>query len=299
LVKELAMGAIGVGGAEASGEDKVRKYYRDVMDGHKLPSLPIVANKVLEMLKDPDVNMQKLCRVLADDTALAARVLTVSRSPQYALRNLPTTLLGAVQVLGFRTLTSVVIANATHSLCIKGNKTSEKLWNHSLGVALAMRLLSKRAGLRDRDLAFLTGLMHDVGQIILIQGDPTGYEKLVQGNGDAATPIVDKEQAQYGLDHSVMGFSLLGHWNMDPQLAQAAFNHHSELGDDPANQMAEMVAVADYFCSQCEMGFFTEPPTPSAEALGRYGMADEQSAGEFSGEIQQAYREESALFNAA
>lgn len=285
--------------APASGEERVRKFYRDVMDGHKLPSLPIVANKVLEMLKDPDVNVQKLCRVLADDTALAARVLAVSRSPQYALRNLPTTLLGAVQVLGFRTLTSAVIANATHSLCIKGNKTSEKLWNHSLAVALAMRLLSKRASQRDGDLAFLTGLMHDVGQIILIQGDPAGYEKLVKENVEPRAPIVDKEQTRYGLDHTVMGYTLLGHWNMDPQLVQAALNHHSDVGDDVANQLAEMLAVADYLCGRCDLGFFTEPPTPSAEMLARYGLADEQTCGEMVGQIQQAYRDESALFNAA
>jgi len=289
----------GLGGAPTSGEERVRKFYREVMDGHKLPSLPIVANKVLEMLKDPDVNMQKLCRVLADDTALAARVLAVSRSPQYALRNLPTTLLGAVQVLGFRTLTSVVIANATHSLCIKGNKTSEKLWNHSLAVALAMRLLSKRAGLRDGDMLFLTGLMHDVGQIILIQGDPAGYEKLVREKLDPHCPIVDREQAHYGLDHTVMGYTLLGHWNMDPGLVQAALNHHSDVGDDASNQLAEMLALADYLCGKCDLGFFTEPPMPSPELLARYGLADDQANDEIVGQIQQAYQDESALFNAA
>lgn len=288
----------GIGGAPASGEERVRKFYREVMDGHKLPSLPIVANKVLNMLKDPDMNMQKLCRVLADDTALAARVLAVSRSPQYALRNLPTTLLGAVQVLGFRTLTSVVIANATHSLCIKGNKISEKLWNHSLGVALAMRLLSKRAGLRDGDLAFLTGLMHDVGQIILIQGDPAGYEKLVKEKSEPPCPIVDKEQAHYGLDHTVVGYTLLSQWNMDPQLVQAALNHHSDVSDDASNQLAEMVAVADYLCDKCGLGFFTDTSLPSPETLARYGLADDPANDEIVGQIQQAYRDESALFSA-
>jgi HD-like signal output (HDOD) protein len=289
----------GLGGAPASGEERGRKFYREVMDGHKLPSLPIVADKVLEMLKDPDVNMQKLCRVLADDTALAARVLAVSRSPQYDLRNLPTTLLGAVQVLGFRTLTSVVIANATHSLCIKGNKTCEKLWNHSVAVALAMRLLSKRAGLRDGDLSFLTGLMHDVGQIILFQVDPAGYEKLVKDKSEPPCPIVDKEKAHYGLDHTVMGYTLLGQWNMDPQLVQAALNHHSDVGDDASNQLAEMLAVADYLCGKCDLGFFTEPPMPSPETRACYGLADDQAIDEIVGQIQQAYRDESALFNAA
>ena len=62
-------------------DESARKYFREVMDGKNLPSLPMVANKVLEMVKDPDCNIEKLRRVLAADTALAARVLAISRSP--------------------------------------------------------------------------------------------------------------------------------------------------------------------------------------------------------------------------
>jgi HD-like signal output (HDOD) protein len=105
----------------------VRKYFREVVESHKLPSLPAVAGKVLQLILDPDVSVQKLCRVLADDIALAGRVLAVSRSPLYAQRNPPKTLIDAVHVLGFRTLNSVVVASATHNLCVKSNKTSERL----------------------------------------------------------------------------------------------------------------------------------------------------------------------------
>lgn len=111
-----------------------------MVEHHKLPSLPAVAGKVLQMIQDPDLNVQELSRILSDDAALAGRVLAVARSPYYAQRNLPTTLVGAVKVLGFRTLSDVVMATATHSLYIKGNEISEKLWNRSLGVALATRI---------------------------------------------------------------------------------------------------------------------------------------------------------------
>src|SRR5512142_1861415 len=113
----------------SSGQEKVRTYFRYVVEHHKLPSLPAVAGKVQQMIQNPDLNVQKLSRVLSDDAALAGRVLAVARSPYYAQRNLPTTLVGAVQVLGFRTLSDVIMATATHSLYIKGNETSEKLWN--------------------------------------------------------------------------------------------------------------------------------------------------------------------------
>lgn len=285
------------GDTAASREEKVRDYYRKVLDSHKLPSLPVVASKALEMIQDPDISVQKLCRVLADDAALSGRVLTISRSPQYAQRNLPTSLTGAVQVLGFRTLRSVVVAHATQSLCLKGNKTSERLWRHSLGVALAMRLLSKRAGLRDGDLAFLAGLMHDIGQMIVIQGDAAAYAGI--GQPQVSGTIVDLEQATYGLDHTMIGFTLLNTWNMDSQVVQAALNHHSEIATDDDNRLSALLTVANALCWKADLGFCLEPPAPSADALALCNCGDQESADRMAAEISEAYQNESALFAAA
>ena len=283
-----------MGDTAASREEKVRDYYRKVLDSHRLPSLPVVASKVLEMIQDPDISVQKLSRALADDAALSGRVLTISRSPHYAQRNLPSSLTGAVQVLGFRTLRSVVIAHATQSLCITGNKTSERLWRHSLGVALAMRLLAKRAGLRDGDLAFLAGLMHDIGQMILIQGDPAAYAG--SGPSPESESIVDLEQASYGLDHTMIGFTLLNSWNMDSQVVQAALNHHSEITTDDDNRLSALLTVANALCWKADLGFCLEPPAPSTEALALCGCGDEQSVKRVAEEISEAYRNESAFF---
>jgi putative nucleotidyltransferase with HDIG domain len=274
----------------------VRKYFREVVENHKLPSLPVVAGKVLEMIQDPDVNVQKLCRVLADDMALASRVLAVSRSPLYAQRNPPKTLDAAVHVLGFRTLNSVVVANATHSLCVKGNKTSERLWNHSLAVALAMRTLSNRAGYRDGDQAFTGGLMHDVGEMILLHGDQQGFEKLGQEVKQSKSQMVEKEQEAYEFDHTLIGLTLLESWNIDSRISQAVLNHHSDLSGENSNELAALIAVADYVCFKAGLGFLAEPPLPSMAWLQRCLCADEAAMDETVAEVRQAYFEESAIF---
>ena len=99
------MESIAVNGTEGSAQENVRKYFREVMQKHQLPVLPVVVMKVLEMVQDPDCDVRTLCRVLSDDAALAGRVLAISRSAHYAQRTLPTNLQAAVQVLGFRTPT--------------------------------------------------------------------------------------------------------------------------------------------------------------------------------------------------
>ncbi len=271
-----------------------RNYLHNVMEGHPLPSVPPAVNKLLELVQDPEVSMQNLCRVLADEPMLAARVLAVSRSPRYALRTLPTTLLGAVQVLGFRTLTSLVITSATQNLRVKGNPVSDKLWRHSLGVALAMRILCQRARSRDDEIGFLIGLMHDVGQMLFLHGDPDGYANLLSGVRAAHRPIVEAEREVYGVDHALMGHTILNRWNLDGQIIHAALKHHSD-GASP-NELANLLTVADFLSCRCNLGFFTEPAPPPRELLAVCGLDDEAAMAVFLGELAQAYREESALF---
>jgi HD-like signal output (HDOD) protein len=282
-----------------SGKERVRKYFREVVDKHKLPSLPMVAGKVLEMIRDPDVSTQRLCRVLSDDAALAAKVLAASRSPHFAQRMLPANLVSAVQVLGFQNLTNLIVANATHSLCLKGNPISEKLWNHSLGVALATRILYLRAGFKNAEQAFLAGLLHDVGEMILVHGDPKGFAKLGAEVQQAQCQMIDKEQEFYGFDHTLIGLTLLDSWNIDGQIGQAVLNHHSDISGDSANCLAAMIAVADYFCAKVDLGLFATPPEPPAASLAMCGCDNAEAIAETLQAIRQAYDDESALFRPA
>ena len=285
---------------ELSGEEKVRKYFRYVVENHKLPSLPLVAGKVLQMTQDPDLSVQKLCRVLSDDAALAGRVLAVARSPYYAQRSLPTTLLGAVQVLGFRALSNVVVANATHSLYIKGNAVSERLWNHSLGVALAARILHGRAGSRDRDHAFLAGLMHDVGEMILVHGDSRGFAALVHEAEAEHSQLANKEQKAYGFDHTQVGVTLLEAWNIDEQIREAVLHHHNyDAAKNDPKTLAASLLCADYLAARADLGFYYEPPPPDAELMSVFNCADEAQVSEVAEQIRAAYEEESALFRPA
>jgi putative nucleotidyltransferase with HDIG domain len=283
----------------SAGRENVRRYFQDVVKSHKLPALPVVAAKILDMIQDPDVNVQKLCRLLSDDAALAGRVLAVSRSPLYAQRNLPTTSIEAVQVLGLRTLTNVILANSMHSLHVKGHKNLQKLWNHSLAVALAARILCRRIGLHDGDQAFLAGLMHDIGQMVLVHGDPVGYANLCDEVQRVGCSITSKEKEAYEFDHALIGLTLLDTWNIDSQIGLAVLNHHSEIAGENSNELATILTVADYLCSKADLGFIVEPAPPTMDMLAKCHLDGEESIGAIVQEIRAAYDEESALFQPA
>jgi len=283
----------------SAAQENVRKYFREVLDSQNLPSLPVVAGKLLEMVRDPNVSARQLCRVLSDDPALVARVLAASRSPHFAQRTLPTDVLSAVQVLGLQNLTNIVMANAAYSLCVKGNPVSEKLWNHSLAVALAMRILYQWTGHGNGDLAFLAGLMHDVGEMILAYGDPGGFANLEEEVLAAQCQMMDKEQEAYGFDHTLIGLTLLDSWNLDSRIGQAVLNHHSEVAGDGSNELPVTLSFADYLCFQAGLGFFAAPPHPPELLLAKYGCDNDEGMGEALRAIRQAYEEERALFKPA
>lgn len=288
-----------IGLSKPTGQENVRRYFQDVVKSHKLPALPVVAAKILDMIQDPDVNVQKLSRLLSDDAALAGRVLAVSRSPLYAQRKLPTTSIEAVQVLGLRTLTNIVLANAMHNLHVKGNPASQKLWNHSLAVALAARILCKRIGLRDGDQAFLAGLMHDIGQMIFVYGDPVGFADLCDEAQRVRCPITAKEQETYKFDHALIGLTLLDTWNIDSQIGLAVLNHHSEIAGENTSELATILTLADFLCAKADLGFIVEPTPPTMGMRAKCHLDSEESIGAFVQEIREVYDEESALFQPA
>ena len=282
----------------ATAQENVRKYFREVMQKHQLPSLPVVVMKVLEMLQDPDFDVRALCRVLSDDAALAGRVLAISRSAHYAQRTLPTSLHGAVQVLGFRTLRNVLFAASTQNLLLGNGKFAEKLWSHSLAAALAARLLCRRLGIRDLDQAFLAGLLHDVGKMILLHGDSRGFEQMCLALSDEKCSMVDKEKETFGFDHAFIGRTLLDSWNMDGQICEAVLRHHEPEMSTDFKSLTAIIHMADYVCFQAKLGFFSEPPAPALGMMAEFGCHSPESFEQLVAEVRQAYDEESSLFRA-
>jgi hypothetical protein len=139
--------------------------------------------------------------------------------------------------------------------------------------------------------------MHDVGEMILLRDDPRGFEKLGEEVQKAKCQIIDKEQELYGFDHSLIGLSLLESWNIDSIIAQAVLAHHSDRGaDNGGNELAGLIAVADYVCHSAGLGVFADPPVPTQHWLTRCFCADDAAMDETVAAVRQAYVEESALF---
>jgi len=280
-------------------QENLREHLRDVMERYRLPSLPVVVTKVLRMLKDPDFSVRQLSRVISDDTALAGKTLAISRSARYAKRRQPTTVNDAILVLGFHTLRNIVMATAAQSFMVRSGRVAEKLWFHSLAVAMASRILAQRGGFEDPETAFLAGLLHDIGETVLLNGDPRGFEETLEEVELNLGSLVEIEREKYAFDHASIGLALLDYWEIDPQIGQAIFWHHFEGDSIEAKSLASILKMADYLSFKADLGFYSEPPAPTEAMNQAFGCETAESLEALALEVREAFDQESLLFRPA
>lgn len=290
----MPISATGVG--DPAAQKQVREYFREVSERCKLPPLPAVVASALRMIRSADIDTRQLARVLSNDAALVGRLFTVSRSAFYGRYSPPKTLPQALQVLGLRTVQRILVAATAQALCRNRSEISDALWSHSLAVALTAEILARQAGLRELESAFLGGLLHDIGQMVLLNGDPVGFGKLVQQMQQGKKSVSQGEKELYGSDHTLIGMVLMDCWDFDGEIGKALLHHHDDTitAQEPAS-LAALLRVADYLTGLTGFTLVAEPPPPT-EVLVQWGCADEEVIPPLLERIRQAFENEKALY---
>ncbi|MFH1131051.1 MAG: HDOD domain-containing protein, partial [Pseudomonadota bacterium] len=108
----------------------------------EIPTIPPIAAKVTQELKNPNASSTRMARLISNDQGLTTRILNVANSPFYGLRRNPTSVRQAVVTLGFQAVQGLVVCFSTREVYKKFGPIEKNLWEHSMGVALAADLLS-------------------------------------------------------------------------------------------------------------------------------------------------------------
>lgn len=220
--------------------DEIIKSIRD------LPSLSLVVLDVLKSFDEPDVNVGLLADKVARDQALAAKTLRLANSSFYGLPRKVTTIQQAITVLGFDSVRTLIMAAAVTDIFSSGGNTaldSKVFWRHSIGTALCAKMLARQVNL-NQDYAFVSGLLHDIGKLVLVTKFPEHYEEMMSHRAALDCYALDAERSLLGVDHAAVGHALAEHWKFPLMMQRAiAFHHapeHADLGNIPA-----LVHVAD------------------------------------------------------
>jgi putative nucleotidyltransferase with HDIG domain len=273
-----------------------------IMTASDLPTIPVVATKVLQMIEKETTSAEDLAKVVSSDPAVAARVLKISNSSFYGCQRQIQTLSHAIMMLGYNTLRSVVIAAAVKQVYSPYGLTEKMLWEHSFGAGLAARIIASSTRLVNEEEAFLGGLFHDIGKIIMNFMDHTKFQAVMQKCYNEEVSFLESEQHFYSYTHAEVGGLVIKKWNFPEMLMKAILEHHNYNFDEHENdyqiKLTCVVGLSNLFCHKLGLGV-REPEsdlllheTVPAERLG----LDEEQLEEMFVKFEEAYAKDKDFF---
>jgi putative nucleotidyltransferase with HDIG domain len=231
---------------------------RVLQDIKEIPPLPEVATRVLQMTNDPDVSAAELNKVISRDEALTANVLKLCNSAYYGLPRVISSVQQAIMYLGFQTVRNMVLTSAMNQVYLLQdlsiyNYKRNGLSDHSVAVAIASQVLSKKLRPGLTDTAFTAGLLHDVGKIVLARYLREHKEFLQQRvSGQQITRSVERDL--FGLDHADVGAQIADNWNFPQELTLAIGFHHTPDEAKGRPLLAVITYLADNVCLRLGIG---------------------------------------------
>lgn len=211
-----------------------------------LPSLPVVVLEVLKSFEQKDCNISDLADKMSHDQALAAKTLRLANSSFYGLQRKVTTIQQAITILGFdsvRTLITAAGVTDNFSGSMHPSFDFKAFWRHAVGTALCAKMLATPLKL-NKDFAFVSGLLHDIGRLVLVTRFPEQYEEAMAYRREHDCYMLEAERAVLGVDHTMVGRALAEHWKFPAMMLKAIATHHApESGD--LSDIPGVVHVAD------------------------------------------------------
>lgn len=242
--------------------DMDQPLYQDLIAVESIPPLPATATTLLAMGADPDVEIEALALVIERDPPLSARVLGLANSAFYSPRHPIVTVKDAiVRALGLNMVRNLAFGMALAGAlstagCPRFDLTG--YWVMALGTADLARNMAKAATIADApdpDVAYLMGLLHNLGELLLVHLRPQEMDEALRRLGDEpGTSLVDHERTIIGIDHWVAGAFLARHWQLPPIIG-ASIERFDDVDEPGAGkQTIHLVRAARLWLAEVAAG---------------------------------------------
>ena len=234
------------------------------------PTIPGSASELLSILRNPEVGVDRVEKVLRTDPGLTANILKLTNSPYFGFSNRIGSIKQAVLLLGHTRLKQIVMVSCVNSMMdgpvVGYDLPIGALWDHSIAVSVAAEGLVRELKIKNAEEIFTAALLHDLGKMIL--------GKFVDRHVEAFDEISDEEMPHemaekdiLGIDHAEVGAMLLTRWGLPAGIVEAARWHHDPEGGENTSIMTDVVHMADVLSLMAGIG------------VGREGLRYQMSSG--------------------
>lgn len=197
-----------------------------------LPVLPHILVSLLAACSEDDIDLAKVSKIIEKDTSLSGKIFKLVNSSHYGLPRKIESIHHCVSYLGAGSIKNIAIGASISQAFRppKGNTlyNLKAFWWHSLRCAVLCRLIARKIRYNNPDEAFLTGLLHDIGRLVLWVNYPKEYAELLEKYNGRPDLLLAGEIRQ-GITHCEVGAWLLHRWNLQPFMADAILYHHESI----------------------------------------------------------------------
>ena len=234
-----------------------------------LPAMPEVVSQVLSRIDDPNSNMDTVSHILERDPALAARILRVSNSPYFGMRQNVGTLKLAMVILGVREIRNIVLGVSLFDTLRDADTDrllKDRFWQDAFRVASLSKRLGQALKLGCQGEDFISGLLHGMGKMVLCRHLQKDYAPIISEAADDDA-LVAREREVLGFSYADVSAALGERWNLPQAICDAIWLHYPNpemrLADAKDPRMAATVRIAYY----AKRGILPAEPVRVDEAL--------------------------------
>jgi HD-like signal output (HDOD) protein len=196
-----------------------------------LPSVPALYSEIIEVLQKPDADVALIGDIIFKDGAMTAEILKLVNSAFFGLGHEISNPGEAVAYLGTDIIKSLILTAHAFSyaeLVPLNGFSLEMLWSHSLEVAKAAKNIAVYEGAEKKvvDETYVSGLLHDVGKLVLAVNLPNEYQQALRLMSERKISLAAAEREVFGADHADVGGYLLGLWGLPVPVVEAIALHH-------------------------------------------------------------------------
>jgi len=217
----------------------------------ELPAMPGSVAEVLNITNSPDVEMSDVSKIIEKDPALAAKILKVSNSSYYGMKQFVGTIKLALVILGVREVRNIVLGISVFDT-MKGADVSmqvvQGIWDNSLHIAGLSKRLTGQLQLGLQGEEFIAGLLADIGKMIMLRELEGEYLRMLKATQGNPQRLLDEELNNFGYTHADASTALAIKWSLPTPLADALWSQypHPErpLADAAEERLAAVIRLA-------------------------------------------------------
>ena len=231
-----------------------------------LSPMPANVSRILNEVEKRDISIDGLVGLIGLDQALTALVLQMSNSVSLGYSRTCTTLNEAIMLIGLGRLKTILLTSSATGMMKRSlsgyRQGAGELWHHSLVVGVASEWLAQVLRYPNPEEAYVSGLLHDIGKLLLDQVVLSDYNTIVDAVQKYKIPLWQVEEKMIGIDHARVGGLIAEHWNFPVVLVDAIRCHHAPSFARTNQQLPAIVNVANSLAQDYQ---FTESALLSFE----------------------------------